>query len=140
VLEGWCLGAAPQSLPSLVEAINTLERVTDAGGIWRRYVNEQLAGPYATLFQRLDRMVYLRAPDFSAVRRWRLEQEHKLAERRGSGMSDAEVGRFVEYFERVTRAMLESPRSQADVVADFDAAHACIRLDWLLSAKNEENG
>lgn len=140
VLEGWCVGAAPQSRSSLVEAINTLERVADAGGIWRRYVNEQLAGPYATLFQRLDRLVYLRAPDFGAVRRWRLEQEHKLAERHGGGMSDAEVGRFVEHFERVTRATLEAPPPQADVVARFDTAHACIHLDWRLSAKYDENG
>ena len=139
VLEGWCLGAAPQSPASLARAINTLERIADAGGIWRRYVNEQLAGAYATLFARLDHLAYLRAPDFDCVRRWRLEQERKLAARHGGGMSDAEVGRFVEHFERVTRALLESPPSQAAVVADFDAAHRCTRLDWQPSARHGES-
>lgn len=132
VLEGWCLGAAPQSPASLGPAINALERVTDAGGVWRRYVNEQLAGAYATLFDRLDHLVYLRAPDFDTVRRWRLDQEHKLAERHVGGMSDAQVRRFVEHFERVTRTMLSSPPPRTDVVVDFNATHACTGLDWRL--------
>lgn len=138
VLEGWCLGAAPQSPASLGAPMNALERVADAGGVWRRYVNEQLAGTYATLFDRLDRLVYLRAPHFDAVRRWRLDQEHNLAADRGGGMSDAEVGRFVEYFERLTRAMLDLPPSRADVVAEFDAAHACAGLEWRPSADGNE--
>lgn len=138
VLEGWCLGAMPQSAGSLDQAINALERVADAGGIWRRYVNEQLAGAYATLFDRLEHLVYLRAPDFAAVRRWRLDQEHELAQRHRGGMSDAEVARFVEHFERVTRALLESPPAQADVVVEFDKAHTCTRLDWRTPAAHHE--
>ena len=138
VLEGWCLGATPQSPVALGQAINALERIADAGGIWRRCVNEQLAGAYAALFDRLDHLVYLRAPDFDAVRRWRLEQERKLADRHAGGMSDAEVGRFVEHFERVTRAMLESPPAQADVVVEFDATHACTQLDWRGLANGNE--
>jgi D-glycerate 3-kinase len=71
------------------------------------------------------------------VRRWRLEQEHKLAERNAGGMSDAAVGRFVEHFERVTRALLESPPSRAGVVVEFDANHACSRLDWRVPVDGE---
>lgn len=130
VLEGWCLGAAPQPPASLTTAINPLERVADSGGIWRRYVNEQLAGSYASLFERLDHLVFLKAPDFDAVRRWRLEQEQKLGGSGRQSMSDAEVGRFVQHFERLTRAMLESTPPRADVVVRFDEQHACTALDW----------
>lgn len=130
VLEGWCLGAEPQPRTALTTAINALERVADSGGVWRRYVNEQLAGAYASLFARLDHLVFLKAPDFDAVRRWRIEQERKLAALGRHAMSDAEVGRFVQHFERLTRATLEATPPRADVVVHFDGQHACMGLDW----------
>lgn len=133
VLDGWCLGIAPQTADALARSVNALERVTDASGIWRRYVNEQLAGPYADLFARLDRLIYLQAPDFEAARRWRTDQEHRLAEHlppHGHSMSDAEVARFVQHFERLTRAALASPPAQADVVLAFDERHGCLKPDW----------
>ena len=130
VLEGWCTGAAPQSRASLAKAINALERVADTGGVWRRYVNEQLATAYASLFERLDCLVYLKAPDFEAVRRWRLEQERKLTDGDRRSMSDGEVMRFIQHFERLTLAMLESPPARADVVVHLDQAHGCAQLEW----------
>ncbi len=62
LFEGWCVGALPQSDESLADPINALERDEDGDGHWRGYVNEQLAGPYRTLFDRLDHLVYLKAP------------------------------------------------------------------------------
>jgi len=64
ILEGWCVGSQPQSEESLSQAINTLEEHQDDSGTWRRYVNEQLQGPYAELFAHLDGLVFLQAPSF----------------------------------------------------------------------------
>ncbi len=115
LLEGWCVGAQPESEAALAEPINRLERGKDADGSWRRWVNARLAQDYAELFARLDLRVLLRAPDFAVVERWRAEQEADLV---GRGMSPAEIARFVQHYERVTCTMLADER--ADLVIDLD--------------------
>lgn len=117
MLEGWCIGARPQANTTLVEPINALERDEDADGRWRRWVNAQLGGPYATLFDRLALRIFLRAPDFSVVERWRAEQEAGLAR---PGMTAAELRRFVAHYERIARAMIADP--PADLVIELDAS------------------
>jgi D-glycerate 3-kinase len=82
ILEGWCVGAAPQSAAALVEPVNALERDEDADGRWRGYVNDRLAGPYRALFDRLSPLVLLQAPSFEVVYGWR-QAGHKLRSWRG---------------------------------------------------------
>lgn len=120
VLEGWCVGAAPEDEAALNEPVNELERVQDADGAWRRYVNRALAGPYRALFARLDLLVMLAAPSFDVVAGWRQEQERALRRSGGGGMSDAEVAGFVAHYERLTRAMLAEMPARADLVLDLD--------------------
>ncbi|HZW60333.1 MAG TPA: kinase [Woeseiaceae bacterium] len=131
LLEGWCVGSRPQTAAQLATPVNALEREQDADGAFRRYVNDQLAGPYAALFARLGRLVVLAAPGFDAVLRWRLEQEGKLRQRaRGDApgvMSPAQVARFIEYYERITRENLRTLGGIADVVLELDEQHACTR-------------
>ena len=129
VLEGWCVGSTAQADMDVIETINDLERERDPDGRWRRYANEQLAGPYRELFEKLDALVFLEVPNFDAVYRWRLEQEHKLADAAdGSGvMDDAGVAEFIRYFERITRANLESMPARADAILYLDDDHACTR-------------
>ena len=81
IFEGWCVGATAQLQAELVHPINALERDADADGRWRGYVNSRLASDYRRLFERIDSLVLLRAPDFSCVVHWRQEQENKLAAR-----------------------------------------------------------
>ena len=102
ILEGWCVGATPQSKEELAESINALERDEDADGAWRAYVNEQLKGPYRPLFDRIDFMILLKAPSMACIREWRGEQEAKLrAKMEASGgdmsqlMDDAAIDRFI---------------------------------------------
>jgi D-glycerate 3-kinase len=123
LLEGWCVGARAQAPAALVQPINALEREEDPDGRFRRYVNEQLAGPYRGLWQELDRLIFLAVPSLAAVRQFRGEQEQKLrASERGRGvMSDAQLERFIEHYERVTRAMLDDAPRYADVVVRLDA-------------------
>ncbi len=94
--------------------LERLERDRDPTRAWRGYANHQLAGPYQALFTRLDRLVLLEAPGWEVVRGWRAEQEAKLRARTGQGMTDGEIGRFVQYYERITRWILEEMPERAD--------------------------
>ncbi len=121
ILEGWCVGALAQSDGDLVQAVNALEADEDPDAVWRTYVNRQLAGPYQALFGRLDALAFLQAPGFEVVAGWRAEQEAKLRDRTGRGMTDAEIARFVQHYERLTRWLLAELPPRADMVVELDA-------------------
>lgn len=127
LFEGWCVGARPQAATALAEPVNRLEAEEDARGVWRRWVNAQLAGPYAGLFGRIDRLVMLAPPGFEVVAGWRKAQERKLRERLAQeglppsrAMSDTQVERFVAHYERLTRWVLEEMPGRADAVVSLD--------------------
>lgn len=121
ILEGWCVGARPEPSDRLMAHVNTLERRDDPTRAWRGYVNRQLSEGYQALWGRLDRLVMLQPPGFEVVRGWRAEQEAKLRARTGRGMSDAEVGQFVQHYERITRWILEEMPGRADWVVPLAA-------------------
>lgn len=126
LLEGWCLGATPLDDADLSESINDLERADDPDAVWRRAVNHSLATAYAGLFATFDGLLFLKAPDFACVLDWRVEQEAGLL-----GLSPpavpaarrAELARFIQAFERITRHMLAGGLA-ADVVAELDESRA----------------
>lgn len=115
IFEGWCVGARPEG--EVTEAINALERERDADGTWRRYVNDQLAGPYRTLFGRIDFLALLKAPGFDVVSDWRIDQERRA----GGPMTDGEIRDFVEYYRRLTLHMLRHGEAWADLTIRLDA-------------------
>ncbi|MGA0601236.1 kinase [Caulobacter sp. KR2-114] len=119
IFEGWCVGARPQDPHDLVQPVNALEREADPEGVWRRWCNDALAGDYQPLFALIDRLVLLRAPGFEVVRRWRGEQEAKLRQRAGAGMSEAAIDRFIQHYERLTRHILARMPAYADAVIDL---------------------
>jgi D-glycerate 3-kinase len=130
VFEGWCVGSRAEPDDRLSAPINDLEANEDASGEWREHVNRMLGTEYRKLFERLDALVFLEAPNFDAVYHWRLEQEHKLedaAGRSASGvMSNAEVARFVQHFERITRNNLARLPAIANVVISLGEDHAAV--------------
>ena len=131
ILEGWCVGSVAQSDAELVQPVNKLERDEDPSATWRRYVNEQLGKDYLPIFARLDGLVFIKAPNFDSVYRWRLEQEHKLADVASvdaSGIMDEnQIARFIQFYERITRNDLLWLSESADVVFELDENHACAR-------------
>jgi len=128
LLEGWCVGARPQSPQTLQAPVNALEAQDDAEGVWRAYVNSALAGAYRPLFARLDRLVLITAPDFTTVRAWRGEQETRLRERltragrdAAETMDAAALDRFLAHYQRLTAWIARDLPAIADVVVDLDA-------------------
>ncbi len=131
LFEGWCVGTPPQREAELDQAVNRLEREEDADGCWRRYVNTQLAGPYADWFAMLDALVFLQVPDFEQVASWRGQQEAETAAVAGAGrglMSAAQLERFIQHYERLTRHALAVLPASADVLVRLDASHAVHEL------------
>ncbi|HAF41426.1 MAG TPA: kinase [Sphingobium sp.] len=122
ILEGWCVGARPQERAALAVPVNPLEAREDADGRWRCFVNAALAGVYQRLFARIDRLALLAAPDFAVVERWRNQQEEALRTRGGAGVMDAaQVARFIQHYERITRHMLAEMPGRADLLIALDA-------------------
>lgn len=127
IFEGWCVGARPQPATELIVPVNALERAEDPEGVWRAAVNAALAGPYRALFDRIDRLVLLAAPDFGIVRAWRGEQEAALRARLhvegrdpALAMDEAALDRFVQHYERLTCAILRTMPGKADLTLHLD--------------------
>jgi D-glycerate 3-kinase len=124
LLEGWCIGCRAQADDELETPINALESDEDPDGRWRRYVNDCLAGSYAILFEKLDALTMLCAPSMKSILAWRTLQEHKLAAQGGSRvMSDSEIQRFVQHYERLTRHALKEMPARADYLLRLDEDH-----------------
>lgn len=114
LLEGWCVGARP--LPDVSEPVNALETLEDPSGIWRSHANTALASEYQHLFARMDLLVLLAAPGWEVVAKWREQQEAELRAKGGAAvMNPAQVSRFIQHYERLTRWILEEMPMRADL-------------------------
>jgi len=129
LLEGWCLGALPQDPVALADPVNALEAGEDPEHLWRSHANKALAGPYQALFAQIDLLVLLAAPGWDVVAKWREQQE---AELRTTGaaraMSPAEVQRFIQHYERLTRWILEEMPARADLVVQLSEERKVLAL------------
>jgi D-glycerate 3-kinase len=106
LVDGWCMGALPMDSESATAPINVLEASEDPDAIWRRHTLSQLADDYASFFDQFDEILYLQAPSFEIIRTWRGEQEEEMLGRAMTRQEAAALGRFIQHYERVTRAML----------------------------------
>lgn len=129
LFEGWCVGARPQSVEELCEPVNDLEAMKDADGSWRAGVNDYLRAGYSDLFGCIDALVFIRVPSFDKVLEWRTLQEKKRA-----GFADEQsMRRFVAFFERLTKHMLDTLPDCANALIDVDGNHRMASLvfrDW----------
>ena len=130
ILEGWCVGTMAQPVVDLEQPVNILESEEDSDGTWRNYVNDQLKASYEPIFAQLDFLIFICAPSFDAILRWRLEQEEKLAGVSPPGsaglMNRQQITRFIQFYERLTRANLASLPNSADVLFKLDDTHSII--------------
>ena len=118
ILEGWLMGAAPDPSAPSDAPLNSIE-AEDPSGAWRQYQEEQLAGPYARLWDMADSFIHLDAPGFETVLSWRLQQEADNLGKAPGTLSEAEtqwVERFIQHYERLTRRMLSGQRRDGHVI------------------------
>jgi D-glycerate 3-kinase len=116
ILEGWCLGIAPQADPALRRPINRLEREEDADGRWRTRVDRHLPD-YLALWRGADARVHLRLANWPAVKHAR-EQAEQILHERGApeAMDTAALARFLQHYERLGRHALAHPPTDCDLV------------------------
>jgi D-glycerate 3-kinase len=131
ILEGWCVGIAPQCSSALAIPVNSLEALEDPQAIWRMWVNKALTR-YQQLFGLLDCLVMLKAPDFKCVASWRLEQEERLDSSltddadRSAIMDKSQIERFVQHYQRLTEHALATLENNADVVFNLNASRKIV--------------
>ena len=119
ILEGWCIGAKPQSNTLIKKPINILEKQEDKNLIWRKYVNERLKKEYKNLFAKIDHFIFIKIPNFKMVFKWRLLQEKKLRKKSYSNkkiMNYKEIKRFIMFYQRITLQMIKDLSKSASVV------------------------
>lgn len=128
VFEGWFQQVPAQDPSELRAPINALERDEDGTGLWRGYCNHALGEDYPALWRHIDRQLFLQAPGFEVVPGWRWQQERTLqaANPQRRAMTRAQVERFVQFFERVSRQALRTLPGIADWTVALDARR---RLD-----------
>jgi len=112
LVDAWCLGALPVP-PS--PPLNSVEE-EDTNGVWRETQNEFLRTIYADWFASFDAIIYLRAPTWDVVRRWRGQQEVTLRGRALTAGEEAWIDRFILHYERITRSMMDGNHTPATVV------------------------
>ena len=78
IFEGWCVGAMAQKNKDLIKPINILEKKEDSKVHWRKKVNKELKNEYKKIFDKIDKLIFLKVPNFECVFKWRLLQEKKL--------------------------------------------------------------
>ncbi|MDX1589022.1 MAG: hypothetical protein R3296_08800 [Oleiphilaceae bacterium] len=133
ILEGWCLGARPQTTAQLERPVNELEALEDPDGRWRRYVNDQLAGPYQDLLNAMDYRLHLAAPDWQAIRRWRWQQEKQLMgqqrERYQGGLQTRDAfDRFMAHYQRLSQSLMDDGGNHAEMCLQLDQQQRLSRL------------
>tara|TARA_B100001093_G_C26591976_1_gene911923 strand:+ start:1 stop:918 length:918 start_codon:yes stop_codon:yes gene_type:complete len=125
IFEGWCIGATAQKEKDLNSPINKLEKYEDNKKIWRQKVNLELKKNYMKIFNLIDKLIFLKIPNFKYVFKWRLLQEKKLriTGKGNKTMNNNEIKNFIMYYERITKYMLKTLPKKADAVISIDERH-----------------
>ena len=132
IFEGWCVGAKAQKNKNLIKPINILEKKEDQKLLWRDKVNKELKKEYRNIFNKIDRLIFLKVPNFECVYKWRLLQEKKLQLTTGVKkiMSATQVRQFIMYYERITMQMLKDLTDKAYAVLYLDKKHRFSKIKF----------
>jgi len=126
LFEGWFVGVRPidravfdASLPEPIQ--------TSADRAFARDMNDQLK-EYLPLWERLDRLMLLYPVNYRLSQQWRCQAEQQMIATGKSGMTDAQVIKFVEYFWRSLHpelfiTPLIKKKSWVDLVIEINPDH-----------------
>ena len=126
IFEGWCVGAKPENKFSLKKPINNLEKYQDQDSVWREFVNEKLKKEYRKIFSMIDHYIFMKAPSFKIVFKWRLLQENKLKKQYRKSkkiMSYKEIKKFIMFYQRITLQMIKDLGKSAAIVIFLKKNH-----------------
>ena len=132
IFEGWCVGARHQKDRALKKSLNSIERKYDTDLSWRKMVNKHLKNQYRKLFNKIDKLVYLKAPNFEHILKWRLlqEQKMKLTSKTKKIMSKSQVKEFIMFYERITRHMMKDFSKISDLTIFLDKNHRSKKMKF----------
>jgi D-glycerate 3-kinase len=125
IFEGWCVGIDHQKNKDLIIPINKLEKEKDKNRNWRIKVNKELKYNYQKIFNLIDKLIFLRVPNFKYVLKWRLLQEKKLRINFNGKktMNDTQVRNFIMFYERITKHMIKILPKKTDTLINLDTQH-----------------
>ena len=124
LLEGWCVGVRRSDLERWSGPINALEHECDPDGAWFAWSRAALER-YEKIWDRFALLFSIEVPDLETVIESRLRQERGLTSSSGSKPMDrAGVERFVQHYERYTRAIWAAMPARADMLLQRDRAFA----------------
>ena len=132
IFEGWCVGAISQKKNKLKKPLNYIEQYYDQDLRWRKMVNNYLKNQYKVLFDKIDKLVYLKAPNFNYIFRWRLLQEQKLKmkSKNKNIMSKEKIREFIMFYERITRDMMNNFSQISDLTIFLDKHHRSKKMKF----------
>ncbi|MEG4349345.1 glycerate kinase [Microcoleus sp. LAD1_D3] len=142
LFEGWFVGVNPVVDAKLNEFLAgaPFPISTEGDCQFARDMNAKLHD-YLPLWNRLDRLMVLYPQDYRISQVWRNQAEREMMAAGKSGMSEAEINRFVEYFwkalhpELFIKSMLEGDRVDLviEVLGDRTVGQICRAIDLQLS-------
>ncbi len=132
IFEGWCVGARHQKDLDLKKPLNLIERKYDTNLEWRKKVNNHLKRNYKKLFNKMDKLVYLKAPSFNHIFQWRIHQEQKLklTSKNKKTMSKSQIKEFIMFYERITRHMMKDFSNISDLTIFLDKKHRSKKMNF----------
>ena len=118
----------------LKKPCNVIERKLDADLVWRKKVNRYLKNQYKFLFNTIDKLVYLKAPNFNYILKWRLlqEQKLKLTSKNKKTMSKSKVREFIMFYERITKHMMNNFSKISDLTVFLDGSHRSKKMKFFV--------
>ena len=125
IFEGWCVGTTHQNNNELKRPINLIEKKYDENLKWRKTVNNLIKKRYKNIFNKIDKLVFLKVPDFNYIIKWRWlqEQKMKLTTKSKKTMSKTEVKEFIMFYERLTKHMIKNYSKISDLTIFLDKKH-----------------
>lgn len=125
LFEGWFVGCRPVADALLDQAPEPIHSEGDRQ--FAKEMNLALA-TYLPLWEKLDRLLVLYPEDYRLSKQWRKDAEHQMIATGKTGMGDAEIDEFVDYFWRSLHPELFiTPLTQnpdwTDLVVEIDAYH-----------------
>ena len=125
IFEGWCVGTTHQNSAELKKPLNFIEKKYDKNSKWRKIVNNLVKKRYKSLFSQIDKLVYLKVPNFNYIIKWRWlqEQKMKLTSKSKKTMSKIQVKEFIMFYERLTKHMMKNYSKISDLTIFLDKHH-----------------